>query len=71
VSLRGTGGGVLGNFEVDTLDSLEPDAPVVFVDGWAVLGNIEAKPKRGKLVADILDRVQRKVDKNLRKHLDR
>nr|WSY52088.1 DUF1707 domain-containing protein [Streptomyces sp. NBC_00886] len=71
VSLRGTGGGVLGNFEVDTLDSLEPDAPVVYVDGWAVLGNIEAKPKRGKLVADILDRVQRKVDKGLRKHLDR
>ncbi|MFI5878179.1 DUF1707 domain-containing protein [Streptomyces sp. NPDC051554] len=71
VSLRGTGGGVLGNFEVDTLDSVEPDAPVVYVDGWAVLGNIEAKPKRGKLVADILDRVQRKVDKNLRKHLDR
>jgi hypothetical protein len=71
VSLRGTGGGVLGNFEVDTLDSLEPDAPVIYVDGWAVLGNIEAKPKRGKLVADILDRVQRKVDKGLRKHLDR
>lgn len=70
VSLRGTGGGVLGNFEVDTLDSAEPDAPVVYVDGWAVLGNIEARPKRGKLVADILDRVQRKVDKGLRKHLD-
>ncbi|GGR02412.1 hypothetical protein GCM10010251_17740 [Streptomyces aurantiogriseus] len=71
VSLRGTGGGVLGNFEVDTLDSPEPDAPVVYVDGWAVLGNIEARPKRGRLVADILDRVQRKVDKSLRKHLDR
>ncbi|GCB46301.1 DUF1707 domain-containing protein [Streptomyces sp. NL15-2K] len=71
VSLRGTGGGVLGNFEVDTLDSAEPDAPVVYVDGWAVLGNIEGRPKRGKLVADILDRVQRKVDKSLRKHLDR
>jgi Domain of unknown function (DUF1707)/Cell wall-active antibiotics response 4TMS YvqF len=71
VSLRGTGGGVLGNFEVDTLDSPEPDAPVVYVDGWAVLGNIEGRPKRGKLVADILDRVQRKVDKSLRKHLDR
>ena len=71
VSLRGTGGGVLGNFEVDTLDSAEPDAPVVYVDGWAVLGNVEARPKRGRLVADILDRVQRKVDKNLRKHLDR
>jgi hypothetical protein len=71
VSLRGTGGGVLGNFEVAPLDSSEPDAPVVYVDGWAVLGNIEARPKRGKLVADILDRVQRKVDRKLRKHLDR
>ncbi|MFK4144070.1 DUF1707 domain-containing protein [Streptomyces sp. NPDC004065] len=69
VSLRGTGGGVLGNFEVSPLDSAEPDAPVVYVDGWAVLGNVEARPRRGKLVADILDRVQRKVDRGLRKHL--
>ncbi|MEU3845153.1 DUF1707 domain-containing protein [Streptomyces sp. NPDC028635] len=71
VSLRGTGGGVLGNFEVDTLDSTDADAPVVYVDGWAVLGSIEARPKRGKLVADILDKVQRKVDRGLRRHLDR
>ncbi|KOG14056.1 DUF1707 SHOCT-like domain-containing protein [Streptomyces viridochromogenes] len=71
VSLRGTGGGVLGNFEVDHLDAEDPEAPVVHVDGWAVLGNIEGRPKRGKVVADILDRVQRKVDKGLRKHLDR
>lgn len=71
VSLRGTGGGVLGNFEVDTLDSPDPDAPVVYVDGWAVLGNIEGRPKRGKLVADILDRVQRGVDRGLRKHPER
>ncbi|GHD93710.1 DUF1707 SHOCT-like domain-containing protein [Streptomyces naganishii] len=69
VSLRGTGGGVLGNFEVEPLDAEDTDAPVVYVDGWAVLGNVEARPKRGKLVADILDRVQRKVDKRLRKHL--
>ncbi|MFJ3666135.1 DUF1707 domain-containing protein [Streptomyces sp. NPDC090106] len=71
VSLRGTGGGVLGNFEVDTLDSTEPNAPVVYVDGWAILGNIEGRPKRGHLVADILDRVQRKVGHSLHKHLDR
>lgn len=75
VSLRGTGGGVLGNFEVATLDADDPDAPVVYVDGWAILGNIEGRPKRGKFVADILDRVQRavdrKVDKSLRKHLNR
>jgi len=71
VSLRGSGGGVLGNFEVDTLDSGDPEAPVVYVDGLAVLGNVEAKPKRGKLVADILDRVSDRVDRSLRKHLDR
>ncbi|MEU0202678.1 MULTISPECIES: DUF1707 domain-containing protein [unclassified Streptomyces] len=69
VSLRGIGGGVLGSFEVDTLDSGEPEAPVVYVDGWAVMGSVEARPRRGKVVADILDRVQRKVDKSLRKHL--
>ncbi len=69
VSLRGAGGGVLGSFEVDAVDSAEADAPVVYVDGWAVLGSVEARPKRGKLVADILDRVHRKVDKGLRKHL--
>ncbi|MER6346613.1 DUF1707 SHOCT-like domain-containing protein [Streptomyces sp. NPDC001595] len=69
VSLRGTGGGVLGNFEVDPLDSGDPNAPVVFIDGWAVLGNVEARAKRGKIVADILDRVHRKVDRSLRKHL--
>ncbi|SNX63759.1 cell wall-active antibiotic response 4TMS protein YvqF [Streptomyces sp. TLI_55] len=71
VSLRGTGGGVLGNFEVHTLDAADPEAPVVYVDGWAVLGNIEGRPRRGRLVADILDRVQHKVDRSLRKHLDR
>jgi Domain of unknown function (DUF1707)/Cell wall-active antibiotics response 4TMS YvqF len=61
ISLRGTGGGVLGNFEVDTLDSPEPDAPVVFVDGIAVLGAIEARPKRGRFLRDLQNR--------LRKHL--
>ncbi|MDQ0751039.1 hypothetical protein QF034_005270 [Streptomyces africanus] len=70
VSLRGMGGGVLGSFEVDTLDSGDPEAPVLYVDGWAVLGSVEARPRRGKVVADILDRVQRKVDKSLRKHLN-
>ncbi|MFD0317056.1 DUF1707 SHOCT-like domain-containing protein [Streptomyces flavalbus] len=57
ISLHGSGGGVLGNFEVDSLDAGDPRAPVVYVEGWSVLGNIEARPRRGKLVADILDRV--------------
>ncbi|MEV0111654.1 DUF1707 domain-containing protein [Streptomyces sp. NPDC050844] len=61
ISLRGSGTGVLGSFEVETLDSAERDAPVVFVDGFAVLGSIEARPRRGKLVRDL--------HKQLRKHL--
>ncbi|MGW0142752.1 DUF1707 SHOCT-like domain-containing protein [Streptomyces calvus] len=69
VSLRGMGGGVLGNFETDTLDATDPDAPVVYVDGWAVLGSVEARARRGKIVADILDKVQRKVDRSMRRHL--
>jgi hypothetical protein len=70
VSLRGSGGAVLGDFAVDTMDSGEPDAPVVYVDGLAVLGSVEAMPKWGTVIADLLDRVTRKVDTSLRKHLD-
>ncbi|NDZ98059.1 cell wall-active antibiotics response protein, partial [Streptomyces sp. SID10116] len=61
VSLRGSGTGVLGSYEVDTLDSPDQDAPVVFVDGVAVMGSIEATPKRGKFVRDL--------HRQLRKHL--
>ena len=62
ISLRGSGAGVFGSFEVDTLESADPDAPVVVVDGIAVFGSIEAKPKRGKRLRDLHDR--------MRKHLD-
>lgn len=69
VSLRGAGGCVLGAFDVHTLDSDDAEAPIIYVDGWAVLGSVEARPKRGKVVADILHRVNQKVEKSLRKHL--
>jgi hypothetical protein len=71
VSLRGTGGGVLGQFEVDSLDAEDPNAPVVYVDGWSVLGNVEARPRRGRIVADILDRVRHPADRGLRSRPDR
>jgi hypothetical protein len=61
ITLRGNGSGIFGNFEVRTLESADPEAPVVVVNGISVFGNIEAKPKRGKLIADLHDR--------LRKHL--
>ncbi|MDG4859501.1 DUF1707 domain-containing protein [Streptomyces sp. T-3] len=69
ISLRGSGSGVFGNFEVVTLQSDDEQAPVVHLDGFSVLGNIEARPKRGKLVADLHKYVGRYVDKHMRKHL--
>ncbi|MFC8230500.1 DUF1707 domain-containing protein [Streptomyces sp. NPDC057287] len=61
ISLRGSGTGIFGNFEVDTLESADPEAPVVVVNGYSVLGSVEAKPKRGKLIANLTQQ--------LRKHL--
>ncbi|MFD7432759.1 DUF1707 domain-containing protein [Streptomyces sp. NPDC059814] len=61
ISLRGSGTGIFGNFEVVTLESGDPEAPVVVVNGYSVFGSVEAKPKRGKFIADLQDR--------LRKHL--
>ncbi|MFB8031097.1 DUF1707 domain-containing protein [Streptomyces sp. NPDC056465] len=61
ISLRGSGTGIFGNFEVDTLESADPEAPVVVVNGYSVFGNVEAKPKRGKLIANL--------HQQLRKHL--
>ncbi|GAA2996446.1 DUF1707 SHOCT-like domain-containing protein [Streptomyces fulvorobeus] len=63
ISLRGSGTGFFGNFEVVTLESADPEAPVVVVNGYSVFGNIEAKPRRGKLIANLHDQ--------LRKHFGR
>ncbi|CCB76608.1 conserved protein of unknown function [Streptantibioticus cattleyicolor NRRL 8057 = DSM 46488] len=48
VTLRGTGSGVFGGFDVRTHESTDPDAPVVVVSGVALFGGVEAKPRRGK-----------------------
>ncbi|MEV6395199.1 DUF1707 domain-containing protein [Streptomyces sp. NPDC051907] len=61
ISLRGSGSGIFGNFEVLTLEGANPEAPVVVVNGYSVFGNVEAKPKRGRRISDLHDR--------LRKHL--
>ncbi|MQS36938.1 DUF1707 SHOCT-like domain-containing protein [Streptomyces katsurahamanus] len=59
ITLRGNGSGIFGNFEVRTLEAVEPDAPVVVVNGYSVFGNIEAKPKRGRRVTDLQDRMRK------------
>ncbi|MFG3346537.1 DUF1707 domain-containing protein [Streptomyces sp. NPDC048018] len=65
VTLRGSGTGVLGNFEVVTLEGADPQAPVVVVNGFAIFGNVEAKPKRGKWITDLQNQVQDKFRKRL------
>lgn len=66
ISLRGSGSGFFGNFDVATLEGADPQAPVVVVNGYSVFGNVEAKPKRGKWITDLQNHVQ----KRMRKHLD-
>lgn len=61
ISMRGGGTGVFGNFEVRTLEAADPEAPVVVVNGYSVFGNVEAKPKRGKRVADLHDRLRKRL----------
>ncbi|MFE5301639.1 DUF1707 domain-containing protein [Streptomyces sp. NPDC056632] len=65
ITLRGSGTGVLGNFEVVTLEGVDPQAPVVVVNGFAIFGNVEAKPKRGKWITDLQNQVQDKFRKHL------
>ncbi|MFJ6010623.1 DUF1707 domain-containing protein [Streptomyces sp. NPDC092952] len=61
ISLRGGGVGVFGNFEVATLESGDPEAPVVVVNGYSVFGSVEARPKRGKFIADLQDRLRKRL----------
>ncbi|MEU8621848.1 DUF1707 domain-containing protein [Streptomyces sp. NPDC048623] len=65
VTLHGSGTGVFGNFEVVTLEGADPQAPVVVVNGWAIFGNVEARPKRGKWITDLQNLVQDKMRKHL------
>lgn len=58
LTLRSSGSGVLGSFEVATNDAVEPDAPIVQVNGYAVLGSVEARPKRGAWVRDLIGRLR-------------
>lgn len=53
VTLRNSGNGVLGDFDVAERESEDPDAPVVTVQGFAIFGGVEAKLKKGKRVRDL------------------
>lgn len=53
VTLRGSGTGIMGGYDVRSLESADPDAPVIVVRGAAVFGGVEAKPRRGKRLRDL------------------
>ncbi|MFI0922766.1 DUF1707 domain-containing protein [Streptomyces sp. NPDC021012] len=59
ISMRGSGSGIFGNFEVVTLEGVDPQAPVVVINGYSVFGNVEAKPKRGKWVTDLQGKLRK------------
>lgn len=64
VTLRGYGSGVLGNFEVrgEGRGESDPQAPVVIVRGFALLGNIEARPKMGARLVDLARKLRERLD---------
>ncbi|WP_019545319.1 DUF1707 SHOCT-like domain-containing protein [Streptomyces sulphureus] len=53
VTLRQKGAGVFGSFDVECAEATDPQAPVVLVQGAGVLGSVEAKPKRGRLLRNL------------------
>ncbi|MGI5445277.1 DUF1707 SHOCT-like domain-containing protein [Streptomyces sp. CA-243310] len=65
VTLRGYGSGVLGNFEVHgrSRGETDPQAPVVIVRGFALLANIEARPRLGARLVDLADRMRKRLDR--------
>ncbi|MEU2395600.1 DUF1707 domain-containing protein [Streptomyces sp. NPDC007369] len=63
VTLRGHGSGVLGNFEVhgEGRPGTDPNAPVVIIRGFALLGNIEARPKLGSRLVDLAHKLHKRL----------
>ncbi|WP_423835996.1 DUF1707 SHOCT-like domain-containing protein [Streptomyces endophytica] len=68
VTLRSSGSGILGAFEIDTHEAEDGDAPQIQVNGYAILGSVEARPKRGALIGDLRDRL-RENHRELRRQL--
>ncbi|MEU6439193.1 DUF1707 domain-containing protein [Streptomyces sp. NPDC047046] len=61
VTLHGGGSGVLGQFEVEGLQATDPEAPSVDVEGLAILGSVEAAPKRGRLIRELSRHLRRRL----------
>ncbi|WP_370592670.1 DUF1707 domain-containing protein [Streptomyces sp. NBRC 109706] len=53
VTLRSGGSGIMGGFEVHETESPDPRAPVITVQGVAIMGGLEAKAVPGKRLRDL------------------
>ncbi|MFH8794378.1 DUF1707 domain-containing protein [Streptomyces sp. NPDC017941] len=62
ISLRGRGSGIFGTFEVDMLDAEDKEAPVVFVEGLALCGDVKARPRYGKIIRDLRGYLRKRLE---------
>lgn len=53
VTLRGSGTGIMGGYDVASAESDDPEAPVVVVRGAAVFGGVEARPRKGRRLRNL------------------
>ncbi|KAB8165340.1 DUF1707 domain-containing protein [Streptomyces sp. 3MP-14] len=53
VTLRSGGSGIMGGFEVREMEASDPRAPVITVQGVAIMGGVEAKAVEGKRLRDL------------------
>ncbi|KUJ66451.1 hypothetical protein ACZ90_36660 [Streptomyces albus subsp. albus] len=53
VSLRGTGTGIFGGFDVASYEAPDAQAPVIRIRGVALFGGVEAKAVRGKRLRNL------------------
>lgn len=65
VTLRGSGAGIFGSFDIRQEESAEPGAPVVTVHGAAVFGAVEGRRRRAKVRDALADRLRKELDKGL------
>ncbi|HEV7626683.1 MAG TPA: DUF1707 domain-containing protein [Streptomyces sp.] len=61
VTLRQKGAGIFGGFDVRTTEAEDPRAPVVLVQGAAIFGGVEARPKFGKRLRDLHGRLRKEL----------
>jgi len=67
VTLRQKGAGIMGGFDVHTSEASDPDAPVVVVQGAAVFGGVEAKPKRSGRLSDKAEQLRQQWSEGRKK----